>query len=360
MKKILLLIIVLSISIIWINCEKDTTSPNNSLTPLSLEEAIEEAIKEVTIQLVNYDSVQITSKETFVLESKSIELISIERHIVYGPNSYTIEESFNPQYEGSSGAYKVVFDYAFKARGDCNLKLKYHLTNQDSIEVDTLMSMYKYPYTSTEIFFDLEYTTQGFEIVGDYIYFCPSGGLGGIWRDNLVVEEDAEDLYCTGSGDLIAADSLYVFHDAGHYSIIRYNIQTEQMDMEFDLSSLGDDHFVGGLAVYNGKLYAYICGNVNPASSMKLVSFDFGGNILEEIEMDDIAYGSMEIYNDICYWSNYSTNEILRYDLNTQTFLESVPAPSRNVEGIRIYGDYLYFTKFGYNVYRTLLTDLNL
>ena len=313
-------------AVLAFSCSENSTDPYKDLTPLSLDEAVHQ----VSMTIVDYDSILIESKDSFVLENKSVDTIFISYQI-RGNDYYGGTDFIVPEYEGKSGKYQLKFLKklgVFPTGLIVDLVLSY--TNNDGIigAHDSTFYMYKYPYSSTLIFFDLESnlshsssTLQGFEIIENKLYFCPSGGGAGIWRYNFTTGKE-DDLYGTGSGDHIAANETYVFHDADHSILVRYNIDADSIDVEYDL--LQYNYFIAGLAVSGTNLYAIV--QIYNTDTFKLIVFDFSLNQIEEISIPFVCY-YLTIYNGIVYFKNYTENELLRFNLATNLYLESLVLP---------------------------------
>ncbi|MCK5077163.1 MAG: hypothetical protein KAR38_12345, partial [Calditrichia bacterium] len=89
---------------------------------------------------------------------------------------------------------------------------------------------------------------------------------------------------------LIAADSQYVFHDGFHNTIVRYNIESEQMDLMFDWPGYDNESiYINGLTVYNNILYANIRESGH-GDTTKIMKFDFNSNVLDSIYLTKPAY----------------------------------------------------------------------
>lgn len=340
---------LLLLMMIVISCTEKSTDPYKNLSPVELNDAI----KEVDMTIVNYDSIYVKSTENFVLSSKEVDSISISFNVDDEDNGDDFTKSLIPDYEGKSGKYRVRFKRGVKVSAGqiIDFKLTYHLSNQAILTIDSTFHMYKYPYHNAEIFFNLETnlsqnvnTLQGFELIGDDLYFCPSGGGAGIWKYNFNTKEE-EVLYGTGSGDHIVANESYVFHDIDHSKLIRYNLEFNLMDLEFDSSSLSTEHSIAGLAI--NESYLYVLLHKNTVDDFTIVKFDFYGTVIEEIPITASCY-YLAIINNIAYLKSTSHNELIRYNLTTNEFLESLILPSHFgiMEGFRIYNDKFYYVNF--------------
>jgi hypothetical protein len=339
---------IILLGILVIGCSENSTDPYKNLTPLKLEEAVHQ----VTMNIVDYDSILIESKDGFVLDNKSVDTIFVTSKVEESDFNYG-NDFIIPNYDGITGKYQLNFRKKIgvpKGR-IVDIKLSYHNNVGNPITNDSTFYMYKYPYSGTTIFFNLEEnltsnenTIQGFEIVENNLYFCPSGGGAGIWRYNFTTMEE-EDLYGTGSGDHITANETFAFYDADHRKILRYNLDIGIMDLELDLSSLGSLHSIAGLDIYESYLFALI--QKNAGDDLTLIKFDFMGNVIEEIPVMKSSY-YFTILGSIAYFKSYTENELLRFNLITHEFLESLVLPSHfgAMEGFRIYDDKFYYVNF--------------
>ena len=346
------------------NCHKNPTASPEQPNVINLDQAIHE----VDMSIVYYDIIYIKSRDSFIISDTLIDQIVFTKQF---DNDTTFTDTIQPRYTEIDQAYKVLFDHSFKVSSDhntylnCDLIITYQIFNRDPLMIDTLFAMYKYPYEDTEIFFNTYenlptryYSIQGFEIVNNVLYFCPSGPIAGIVKYDFNTGS-RDDLIITGSGNYIAADSSYIFHDPGHEKIIRYNFEEKKVDLTFllDDMSLGV-HWVAGLALYENYLYALISNDYVGAN--KLIKFDFSGNLIEEIPFGKKSR-HLEIYNDVVYSLPLNSEKILLFDLKSRSFLESIPPPSSDLEGIRIYDNMVYFSKFmGKAIFILSLDNLNI
>lgn len=329
------------------SCSENSTNPYNNHFPLG----VNEAIKEIDMNIVDYDSIHIRSRESFVLSTKEIDSIFIS-YIDESDNYYDYNDIIIPNYEGKQGAYRIDIDKGINTWVGhiIDLNLAYHTSDGNILTIDSTFLMYKYPYNNTEIFFNLEENLsintrflQGFEINGNELYFCPSAGLAGIWRYNFITGKE-EDLYVTGAGDHLAGNATYIFHDKYHYILVRYNINLDSVDVELDLSSY--NYSVAGLAVSESNLYCLVSENHNHI--FKLLKLDFSLNIIDEILIPQPCY-YLTINDGMAYLKSYITNELYQYNLVTKEFTKSLTSPSYfgAMEGFRIYDNKFYYVNFG-------------
>ena len=328
-----------------LSCSDDSTSPQ--------EEPITPEWRNFVIHYVDYDSLQIESKDTLKVENQSIErvVLSYKDGSVYVP-----QDSVEPAYVPDGD--KFFLNYAFSKKIDhsvisLNFRINYILNDGSEVKIDTTALMLKYPYKNANVFvtvnnLGLSYNVyfEDIDLNAKNLFFHPSGPMG-IYEYNILAQTTTE-LHNYSSGNSIAHDSDYVFYETAAYSIYRFNLDADSVDLKFDLSSIDYD-WIQGLECYNGHLY----GIFQKGSTSSLVQFDYSGNIVSTKPYVSDSY-FLTIYNDIAYSITKENDKWVlgRYDLNSETSLESRQLPTKisEMEGIRIYEDYFYFADWGRQV----------
>ena len=179
---------------------------------------------------------------------------------------------------------------------------------------------------------------QDIAVLGSKLYFHPSAAFG-LYEHDLITKSTRE-LVPYGSGDYIAADSIFVFYDFSHKFVRRYNLSTDTTDLEFPLSS---DVELYGLGVYEHSVFVYI--NEFPGGCF-LKKYSLDGMLLDSIPYTS-AYSYVTIVDSIAYSMNYYTQprscEITRFDMRSRKYLSSLLSPVRLCGGIKVYEGNLYF-----------------
>jgi hypothetical protein len=308
----------------------EVTSPPNSALP-SLTEA---NLTDVSLSLVSYDSVKIRHTLGSSLQSSNFVGISIGTKDSSGFKSF-LTSSF--PYDDNLKAFRVDFIFGITldfSKISFPVTLRYKKVDSSFIDVDTTVLMYKYPYSSAEIFVTsqiLRYKNPFDDIAlkGNQLFFLVMGD------DNLFVydldKSERTDLFYSG-GDCIAADSNFVFCDIEHRTIARYNTTTQKVDSSFRLS--GWD--IAGLEVYNNHLYV-----LRWQKGLYKYTLDF--SLVDSIEYREGHSYYITIDNNILYTTLLESSQIVRFDLVTRTFLPYMRAPSRRLSGIRVHRGRLYY-----------------
>ena len=320
--------------LIWISC--DTGVPPSP--PPSGAEIHKSDFSKVNIQLTDYDQVQVTHQLGTDLYSN--ELIAVSVGLKDSAN-YSELARAPSTFDTQAGVYRVQFTFTVKMDPSLiatPLTIRYHLGDSSLIDVDTTVALYSYPYPSTQILFTkAEVGTPGFfqdlDRIGDKFFFHPTGPEG--LYEYTLSSKQLRHLFL-GSGNHIAADSHFVFYEWGAL-LIRYNLLADSIDlMSYVLSSMSS-----GLDTRNGYLYL-LAGA--PPTSFRRYSYD--GVYIDSIAFSENVY-YLAIDNDIAYMTVSGTpNRLMRYNLQTKTFLSDVMGPAYNLMGIKIYQGVMYYSDF--------------
>ncbi|HEV8537423.1 MAG TPA: hypothetical protein VGR15_00755 [Bacteroidota bacterium] len=298
----------------------------------------------IRIDPVNYNAVRITHELGDSLRSAEVREIGIGTHDSTG---YHQLSSVSFPFDAVLKVYSIDFDFAVTLDSSLVqplLALRYFLTDSSHIDVDTAVSLFKYPYPSTEVFVTESILLnpglfQDIDRQGSKFYFHPLGSEG-LYAFDLATLQTSYVLAYSG-GDHIAADSIFVFCDLNHDRISRYNVLTNAIDLEFPRF---ESDGIAGLDTYNNDVYVLLL-------SSKLKKFTMDG-----ILVDSISYSSlnqsyfMTIHDSIVYTVPHgnSSDSLLvdhigRFDLRTMQFLSELRAPARNIDGIKVSEGQLYY-----------------
>ncbi len=320
------------ISIMWIltSCGSDIYVPVPTTTLGD--------VRNISIQQVYYNIIDVRSNENLIVRSKDVE------YIIFGEKQDLIfigQDTTIPTYTGPSSVRTLRF--AFRRDVDLSI-IKYDFTlrflffDSSWVELDTFALMYKYPYESAEVFLTTDLIQRpdlyfdDFDRDAKYLFFH-SFGFSGVFQYHLDSRQ-LKTLVDNVSGDVIASDSVFVFYQNGLH-IFRYNLMTRSTDLE-----LGTYKSPYGMDIYDGELYVIFR---DGESAFKLSRFDFEGNHIDSRPYERETY-YMTIYDDVVYSMDYSSYQsISRFDLRTNTFLENRDSPAISA-GIRIYGDRFYYS----------------
>ena len=271
-----------------------------------------------------------------------------------------------PTYIKVGNKYKLEFEITTLVKSKAYIKhyiLKFNMVDDSYIETNKTAILYKYPYENAEIFMRSEEVAllgwggyiQDFDVVGDYLYYHPYA-YGGLFRYNLSKRTSIDTLFRYDSGDHIAVAENYVFIDYSHYVIERYNIDSDSIDLVFDLSKISwvdpdyaySDLSIFGLAANNYIVYMLV--KNNDADDVSVIQFDYDGNFLNETPYPASSGYNLEYYNGILFsyyydWVDHNYT-LKRFDLNSNLFLETKPPPTPSPDGISIVNNRFYYADY--------------
>ena len=323
--------------------------------------------------LADYDSVVFKSNDNLLLKNKDVKeiLLGIKDNYIFEPLQTIV-----PVFSEVNNKYRLEFEIYDKVDYKTYLKryaLRFIMTDESYIEIDTPVHFYKYPYENAQIFIphnevdSFIWFIDDFDIVGNTMYYHPTSAYG-LFKYNLKTKKSSEQLYSYGSGEYIAANEDFVFCEEGGMLISKYNISTgsveSQLSLRFDSPEIipeieNSELFIGGLTIYDN--YLYIVFNRWDESGAILAKFDFNFNLIEHdelgIDASRIYYSSA--YGDVFFLIEWSTRKILRYDLTSKSFLENKLFPASSVTGLDVHNGRLFYGSSGQNtIFSIPLSDL--
>ena len=337
----------------FVSCKKNPASPVIPTDDRPLISASDYG--KIRLNMVGYDLVEITHQFGLQLRSSTVRAIAIGSKDNAGFQQY----SFVPDtFDSQANSFIIRFDFKVlidRSQTIAPLTIRYYSSDSSYVDVDTSVALYKYPFENAQIVADSSVAihSEPFQDVarlGSVLYFHPIGPLG-LYAVDLNTRS-VNDLYDYGSGDHIAADSQYVFcdDDTHGFNIVRYNIAKGSVDLTFPFT------FNRGIAAYNGFLYA-VDNNHN------LIRFTLGIHAIDSIQYPTNSY-YLAIQDSIAYGVNQTSiddsSSITRFDMRTQQFLPSIHAPAFSCNGIKFFGDTLYYCDYLKSIVGAVaLNDLN-
>ena len=263
-----------------------------------------------------------------------------------------------PTYAKVGNKYKLEFEITTPVEPEAYIKhysLKFNMVDGSYIEIDKTANFYKYPYENAEIFLDSEevksftWWIDDFDIVGNAMYYHLSGAVG-LFKYNLGTKHSSNELHGYSGGEFIAANEDFVFCDELGMLVSKYNISTDSVESQLSILSdspeiipnlSNSDLRIGGLTIYDNYLYIIF----NLEAGAIIAKFDFDSNLIEHDELGTSAthifYSSA--YDNVFFIIEWSSRKILRYDLTSKSFLESMPLPTNDVAGLDVYNGRLYY-----------------
>lgn len=211
----------------------------------------------ISVELVNYDSLVVKNKGGTQLQEMVITRIEFGEK---DTGEFVSALAVTPVYSEANGHYSVSFTIPAKIYNKrltaFFFTIRFFFEYDIYADVDTFIPTYKYPYLSTEIFLETNEIfpglVQDFEIIGAKFYFVQLGFA--ILNEYDLNSGQLKELLIHGSGDHITGTADYLFLDFGHDMVWRYNIQSDSIDLKFDLSSINNRR-IRGMQVYKGTLY---------------------------------------------------------------------------------------------------------
>ncbi len=310
-------------------------------------------VHDIKIELVYYDSVRVTHSSGPLLKSRDYQKVGLG---ILDTSGYRELYQSQSSYDPSLDVYSFGLDFAFrldKTKVETPIVVRYYRPDSGFTDVDTTVLQYKYPYANTQVFLSASIVPsthdehfQDIALIGDKFYFHPIGSLG-LYEYNLSTKV-TRTLAQYGSGDHLAADSIYIFFDINNNSIRRYNLLTDTLDLTIVTYSHPNRYAnIVGLETYQGFLYCIEGGFLH--------KYSYDGAVADSVAFSGSAY-HLAINNGIIYTANFP---LRRIDLATMAALPPVQTPCSNMEGIKIYGSKLYFCDFNKRIVCTVpLQDL--
>ena len=346
MKRIIFTFIV----IFLLSCDKTTG-------PILLEVITKKAeLANFQTIIADYDSVVFKSDEDLLLKMKDVTEI-----ILGTKDNYIFEpiQTFVPVFSEVNSKYRLDFEIPATVDKATYLQqyvLRFIMIDDTYIEIDTPVHFYQYPYENAQIFMPHNIVDSfagfidDFDIVGNTLFYHPSGGVG-LFEYNLKTNKDnVNELNVYNGGEFIAANEDFVFCDELGMFISKYNISTGSVESQLSILSdspeiipnlSNSDLRIGGLTIYDNYLYIIF----NLEAGAIIAKFDFDFNLIEHDELGTnathIFYSSA--YGGVFFLIEWSTRKILRYDLTSKSFLESRPLPTSDVAGLDVYNGRLYY-----------------
>jgi hypothetical protein len=321
------------ISLFILSCETETV-----IAPGELPENTN-LYRQITITQTGNSTFNISSNESFLLNSRKISKIIIENK-----NSGDIQ-SAQAVYEQVGNKFKLKFNISAKLDTSVfynDYTVKYLFINNSFTYIDSSLATFKYPYQTTELFTRWENVTtslakdiQDFDLVQNKIFFHPFGPVGLLQHTR---GKETQLKFDYTGGDYIAVNEKYAFCDIGHISIQRYNLELNKEDISVNIAS-NSNYKISGIDIADNKLYV-------ATNEGKIFVYDLEFNLEKTIPYSTSPLYYLTINNNIAYSYNYIDKLITRYDLTTEKFLDPIPLPSHDCEAIKAVDDMLFFTDY--------------
>ncbi len=316
-------------------CDSGTTA----ISPGNLPEDAN-IYKQILTSQISNNTFQVSNTENLLLNSRKVTKIVLE-------NKNTGEVKFTQaDYKTKDGKYLLQFSLSEKLDTTSSLNnftVKYIFSNNSFTFIDSSLPTYKYPYPSTELYTKWDnFTTslnkdvQDFDLVNNKIYYHPYGPVG-LFQYTRTTSTNL--IFDYSSGNYISATEKFVFCDVRNNFIYRYNIAKKKTDISKLVIPNGSNNMISGVDTYNNKLYVSTDGG-------KIYIYDFDLNLQNSIDYNNTGMYYLTIDNNIAYSIKYKEKIITRFNLTTNSFLNSIPFPSHDTEAIKIRDDKFFFTDY--------------
>lgn len=334
-----------TISAFLISCQvNEPVKPNRILTS--------DDVPQIVLTQTDYDSVQVSLAQPIQLSEQLLKAIYIDIAVATGQQ--LLSDTLKPHYEKGTDGWKVnltkTYGFADSVTA-INVNLQMHQRYNEAITRSASLQCLKYPYPSARIilsFKDIKdiggYGVQDLAIRNQHVYLF-GFGADGAW-DYDHENHKIKYLFVTGfGGDYMTVTDTALYCDFADYEIGRYSFHKEKFYFNSSLNDSIEAHSKGrwitGITKQNSTIIALTDGY--PATvfwitpDLKLVRWQ---NIDYHFYSESgIAYTDSTLYTA----HNYDKPIIMRYDLSQEKLLTNLMAPSREIWGIDIIGDWLYF-----------------
>ena len=334
----------MSVMLLFNSCNDSATEPQ--IPTINLPLLNSNNYKDIILKLVDYDVVQITHKAGLDLQSKNINQIEFGKK---EGNTFHEIVTFPLYYDTTTSTYLLRFKFTISLDQTLILSpltVRYQSNNHTYTDVDTIIELYKYPYSSAEIFADNEliYPDSYQDIAhNETKFFFHGWNSDGLHEYDLITHQKTFYNFYYG-GSHITANSNYVFCDINHKQVVRFNLN--KLIPDLTLPYFKDIIDIDGLAINDSSLLVLVLGKYHDY----LKSFNMDG-----IQVDSIAYPHEDLYfmaaaDSIIYRKYYLYDpddiQISRFDLRSRSYLPNVLSPAKELKGMDIYNDTLYYCDF--------------
>lgn len=291
--------------------------------------------RDVIIAMIDFNRVSVTRREGFDLRSPNVAWVSVGTK---DSNGFTPSMTIPSTYSPGTQSYVVHFDFVSnvdESQINAPFTIRYYSADSTFVDVDTSVATFQYPYQGTQVVLQSAFPDgfyQDVDRIDSKLYYHPLGPMG-LYEYDLNTHQ-ITDLIDYSSGDHIAADSPFVFCDIGHNRVYRFNLAKNAIDLTFP--PINPAWEIAGLATENGLLYELLY-----YSPMYIKVYTTDGIPVDSIPYEKYTY-YISVHDSILYGQD-ANSQIVRFDLRTRSFLPNLVAPSNEFEGIKIYGDQLYF-----------------
>ena len=295
---------------------------------------------DVRFTMVNYNIVQVASDGLTQTSGPQIDEINV---YAKGDGQTTFLEGVKLGYSAArpasvSFACDVKLDSTLR---DIHLVAEFVASGTAIMVRDTMMATYKFPYANASIVVTLDEINEirGFfqDIVpaGNVLYYHLTGPHGAT-ELNLQTKLK-HDLFTELGGNYLTQLDHSIYFDRAHTSIARFDRDSNKVSQTRYFNGL----WVYGMDASDGFLYARV--KPIPTGQGWLYKFLPGLTPVDSFQFEWSAY-FLAIRDGIFYATRFTEPAcIARFDLNTKTFLPDLIAPARAMNGIKFFGQTLFY-----------------
>ncbi len=334
--------------IFMISCKKELHSP---VTPVINTEY---NLHKIIFRQTSLHYFEIKSQEDLIYPTQEIEKITyyqIERDEVL------FSEQIDFEYLKVDEHYRIVFTYeqrTFSENDTLSFKLSFESVNEIVAIIDTTFILNRLKDTDFEEYFRFEALGEDFQDVSISTFDLRDNSIVfNDYKSSKVYEYNISTLQtkCIFSSkhrlNHIASNNDFTFINLDSIGIIRYNHNTDSLDLEIDLSQLdyviGESKYSYGMNIFNDSLFVIFFDE--DVRIQKISKFDLNGNYYGSFDVDNMAMGhiwSLAQFEDLIF--TYMDTGLTIWNRFFSTW-DRIYIPSYGNWGAdcRIYDDWLYF-----------------
>lgn len=312
-------------------------------------------LRKIKFEQIGYDSLRVDSGDEFILKTQSIDYI----YVGINDSSQFIPidtiDYFNTQIDDSS--FQYIFNDTVKfPKKYLFLPLQIKLKAKETIiQIDTLMSVFNYPYRESHIFMtSIEYDVLGnadnvnvlddFDLCPPFFSYRYRGSYGMVFMNlenkdvNIPFVSSGESLFCIGDSAYFDSGRSYGIYDMRKKDYLSHGGPGHS-------SSINLNEKIYGMALYKDTVYV----GTNKRDDIALSSerryrihrFTMSGSIIDTIHTPIFPW-RMTIDDYKIYNVSSIESPVISWHMNTDE-VKHYLSPSKFAYSVKIRGDRLYY-----------------
>lgn len=322
-----------------LSCEKSPIAPEPETGSISMS-----LLRNFSVVQTDYDEVLIKSGADLLLPARIVSRVSAGTGL---DSHYKERSAAIPSYADVNGKHLLRFEFSMPLDPkliNMQITLRYYYFDGHTVDIDMLLPTYKFPYASAAAYLTssiLSYPGSRFQDIArnQYKFYYHPFGPEGLSELDLATGR-SKMLVMYSAGDHIALSGEYVFYDFGHRTVMRYDLASGRTDLEVAYFKDRQSD-LRGMATVGEQLYVL----ASKSGTISLISFDLDGNLKDKIPFPRETY-YMAVSEKILFTLDFASAELVRFDLGSKKFVPSLPMPSKNGDGMKIFGNQFYYTDF--------------